>query len=43
LEIFEVSIFDLVLQEAEQGDFEAAQKRLNPIKSLPVKRLSTPH
>jgi len=36
LEFFEVYISALVLQEAEQGDPEAAQKRLNVITNLPV-------
>lgn len=36
LELFEVYISALVLQEAEQGDPEAAQKRLNVITNLPV-------
>ena len=36
LEFFEVYISTLVLQEAEQGDPEAAQKRLNVITNLPV-------
>lgn len=36
LEFFEVYISALVLQEAEQGDLEAAQKRLNVIKNLHV-------
>src|SRR3990167_9503428 len=41
LEFFEVYISTLVLQEAEQGDPEAAQKRLNVITNLPDIAITT--